>query len=257
MRRKLVAGNWKMNKNIDETAELVRSLAASVKDLPADADIVICPPFVSLVIAKPLLENTRIGLGAQNMSQQDDGAFTGETSARMLLSAGCTHVILGHSERRQFYGENDPLINKKVQKAIAAGLTPIVCVGETLQERESGITDRVITAQIKGVLAGISADDIGKVVIAYEPVWAIGTGKNATPQQANDVHRLIRKLLGQLYSWAAAEQLIILYGGSVNAQNAGTLFREPDIDGGLIGGASLKADGFTAIITAALEASKK
>jgi triosephosphate isomerase len=257
MRRKLIAGNWKMNKDVHESAELVRSLTASVRDLPKEVDIVICPPFVSLVVAKALVENSAVQLGAQNMSQNDDGAFTGETSAKMLMSAGCRYVILGHSERRQFYGENDELINKKAHKALAAGLTPIICVGETLQERESGITDRVITTQVKGVLAGIPAEQFGKLVVAYEPVWAIGTGKNATPEQANDVHKLIRKLVGQLYSWAIAEKLVILYGGSVNAQNALTLFRETDIDGGLIGGASLKADSFTTIVVAGIESSKK
>jgi triosephosphate isomerase len=255
MRRKLIAGNWKMNKDIHETAELIRSLTTGIRDIPKEVGIVICPPFVSLAIAKTIVENSAIQLGAQNMSQHDDGAFTGEISARMLISAGCRYVILGHSERRQFYAETDELINKKAVKALSAGLTPIVCVGETLAERESGITDRVITTQVRGVLAGIPAADIGKVVVAYEPVWAIGTGKNATPEQANDVHRLIRKLVGQLYSWAVAEKLTILYGGSVNAQNALTLFRETDIDGGLIGGASLKSDSFLSIITAGKDSS--
>jgi triosephosphate isomerase len=252
MRRKLVAGNWKMNKNIHETAELVRSLSERLKDLRDEVGIVVCPPFTSLVVAQSLLQNTKIKLGAQNMSQHDDGAYTGEISAKMLLAAGCTYVILGHSERRQYFHETDDLVNKKAQKALEAGLTPIICVGETLEEREGGITDRVITTQIKGVLSGLSTEQLDKVVVAYEPVWAIGTGKTATPEQANQVHKLIRKLVAQLYSWASAEKLIILYGGSVNAQNAGTLFHESDIDGGLIGGASLKADSFMPIIQAAI-----
>ncbi len=241
-----------MNKDVIESADLIRSLTGKLKEFQGEVDIVICPPYLSLVIAQSLLQSTPIRLGAQNMSQNDDGAYTGEVSARMLKSVGCEYVILGHSERRQFYSENDELINKKVHKALQGGLHPIVCVGETLQEREGGITDRIITSQIKGVLAGITSEQLQKVIVAYEPVWAIGTGKTATPEQANLVHKLIRKLVSQLYSWLSAERLTILYGGSVNAQNAGSLFHESDIDGGLIGGASLKSDSFMAIIQAAI-----
>ncbi len=252
MRRKVVAGNWKMNKDIHETAELVRSLADRLKDLRDEVDVIVCPPFASLVVAQSLLQNTRIKLGAQNVSSFGDGAYTGEVSAKMLLAAGCSYVIVGHSERRQYFHETDDLINTKALKALESGLIPIICVGETLQEREGGITDRVITTQMKGVLKGLSTDQLNKVIIAYEPVWAIGTGKTATPDQANQVHKLIRKLVAQIYSWAEAEKIIILYGGSVNPQNAHALFHEPDIDGGLIGGASLKADSFLPIVQAAV-----
>jgi triosephosphate isomerase len=191
------------------------------------------------------------------MSQQDDGAYTGETSSKMLKAVGCAYAILGHSERRQYFKETDELVNAKVKKALGAGLTPIICVGETLEERESNITDKIITAQIKGVLHELTSEQIQKIVIAYEPVWAIGTGKNATPEQANQVHKLIRKLVGQMYSWAVAEGLVIQYGGSMNAQNAASLLTQSDIDGGLIGGASLKSDAFMVIVQAGVEASAR
>jgi triosephosphate isomerase len=194
-------------------------------------------------------------LGAQNMSQHDDGAYTGEVSARMLSAIGCEYVILGHSERRQYFQENNALVNAKLKKALAAKLRPIVCVGETLAERESGITDTVITTQVKGVLHELDDVEVAQVVIAYEPVWAIGTGKNATPDQANDVHKLIRKVVSQITGWALAEKLVIQYGGSMNSQNAGVLLAQSDIDGGLIGGASLKSDAFMTIIQAGVEAS--
>jgi len=254
MRKKFIAGNWKMNKDISETASLIIELKERMKDFRKEVDVAICPPFISLVIAKELIKGTPIQLGAQNMSQHNDGAYTGEISAKMLTAAGCTHVILGHSERRQYFKETDELVNAKVKTALKAGLTPIICIGETLEERESGITDRIITAQVKGVLHELSSAEVGKVVIAYEPVWAIGTGKNATPDQANQVHKLIRKLVSQMYSWQVAERLIIQYGGSMNAQNAATLLAESDIDGGLIGGASLKSDAFMTIIQAGVEA---
>jgi triosephosphate isomerase len=193
-------------------------------------------------------------LGAQNMSKFDDGAYTGEISAKMLLATGCEYVILGHSERRQYFKENDELVNAKVKKALAAGLLPIMCVGETLEEREKGLADQIISTQIKGGLHELSSADMGKVVVAYEPVWAIGTGKTATPDQANAAHKLIRKTIGQLFSWAVAEKTIIQYGGSVNNSNALDLFSQSDIDGGLIGGASLKTESFMAIVQAGVEA---
>ncbi len=255
MRRKIIAGNWKMNKTIPETADLVGVLKDRLKGFGNEVEIVICPPFVSLFTAGELVSNTPIRLGAQNISQFDDGAYTGEVSAKMLIACGCRYVIVGHSERRQYFNESDELINAKARKALSAGLIPIICVGETLDEREKGVTDRVITAQIRGVLQGIPAAELEKLVIAYEPVWAIGTGKNATPEQANDVHRLIRKLTGQSYSWASAEKLQILYGGSMNAQNAASLLSQPEIDGGLVGGASLKPESFISIIQAGIEAS--
>jgi triosephosphate isomerase len=257
MRTKIIAGNWKMNKDIHETATLLKELTERMRDVRAGVEVVVCPPFPALVVAKTLLGGARVGLGAQNMSQHDDGAYTGEVSARMLTAVGCTHVILGHSERRQYFKETNELVNAKVRKALSGGLTPIVCVGETLEERESGVTDAIITTQIRGVLHDLSSDEIAKVVIAYEPVWAIGTGKNATPEQANDVHRLIRKLLSQMTSWNVAEKIVIQYGGSMNDKNASALLAQPDIDGGLIGGASLKADAFMTIVQAAIESAPR
>ncbi len=253
MRRKIIAGNWKMNKTVHETADLVNALKERLKAFRDEVDIVVCPPYASLVIAGELLSSSSIRLGAQNISQYDDGAYTGEVSAKMLLACGCRYVIVGHSERRQYFHETDDLVNLKARKALTSGLVPIICVGETLEEREKGVTDLVITAQIKGVLQGITAEELQKLVIAYEPVWAIGTGKNATPGQANEVHRLIRKLVGQLYSWASAEKLQILYGGSMNPQNAASLLSQPEIDGGLIGGASLKPESFVPIVQAGIE----
>ncbi|MDI6767295.1 MAG: triose-phosphate isomerase [Bacteroidota bacterium] len=256
MRRKIIAGNWKMNKDIHETATLIAELTERMKDFRNEVDVIICPPFTSLVLANALIKGSSIKMGAQNMSQYDDGAYTGEISARMLLTIGCEYVILGHSERRQYFKETDELINQKIKKALSVGLTPIVCIGETLEERESGITDKIITTQIKGVLKELTSSEVEKLVIAYEPVWAIGTGKNATPEQANQVHKLIRKLIGQMYSWNLAEKTVIQYGGSMNAQNASSLLSQSDIDGGLIGGASLKSEAFMAIIQAAVEVAK-
>ena len=253
MRRKIIAGNWKMNKDIHETAALIEDLKVRLKDYRNEAAVVLCPPFPSLVVAGSLLGGSPMKLGAQNMSERDDGAFTGEVSSRMLKAIGCEYVIVGHSERRQYFKETDELVNAKAKKALAAGLIPIICVGETLQEREGGITDRIITAQVKGVLHELSPEQLSHCVIAYEPVWAIGTGKNATPDQANQVHMLIRKLVGQMYTWKSAEGLAIQYGGSVNDKNARELLSQPDIDGALVGGASLKSDAFVAIIQAAVE----
>jgi triosephosphate isomerase len=255
MRRKIIAGNWKMNKDIHETATLIAELRERMKDFKNEVDVVICPPYTSLVVAKSLIQDSSIKLGAQNMSQHDDGAYTGEVSAKMLTIIGCEFVILGHSERRQYFKETDELVNAKVKKALKSGLTPIVCIGETLEEREADITDKIITTQVKGVLHELTSTEVEKLVIAYEPVWAIGTGKNATSGQANQVHKLIRKLIGQIYSWTVAEKLIIQYGGSMNAQNASTLLSQSDIDGGLIGGASLKSDAFMTIIQAGVETS--
>lgn len=253
MRKKVIAGNWKMNNTIHETATLINSLKERMKDFKNEVDVVICPPFTSLVVAHTLVQGSAIKLGAQNMSQHDSGAFTGEISASMLTAIGCQYIILGHSERRQYFTETDSLVNAKIKKALAAGLTPIICVGETLEEREKNLTDTTITMQIKGVLHELSASDVEKVMIAYEPVWAIGTGKTATPDQANQVHKLIRKLVSQLYSWSLAEKLVIQYGGSMNADNAAVLLSQSDVDGGLIGGASLKADAFVRIIQAGIE----
>jgi len=251
MRTKIIAGNWKMYKDLAGTTELIGGLTSRLAASPASATVVICPPFTSLALASGLIKGSPLRLGAQNMSDHDEGAYTGEISWNMLRSAGCEYVILGHSERRQFFGEKDELINAKAKKAIASSLKPIICVGETLAEREQGITDRVVSAQIRGVLSGFSRADMASVVIAYEPVWAIGTGKTATPAQAQEVHQLIRKLVSQLYDWPVAEATAIQYGGSVKPDNAAELLSQNDIDGALVGGACLKPDSFMAIISAA------
>ena len=236
-----------MNKDIFETADLINGLKKSVT--AKNVEVIVCPPFTSLVVAQQLLKGSAIRLGAQDVSVHDDGAYTGEVSVNMLKSVGCEYVIVGHSERRQYFHESNELINQKAKKVLAAGMRVIICVGETLEEREKEITDKVITAQIKGVLAGLSESDLDRVIIAYEPVWAIGTGKNATPGQAEDVHQLIRKLVGQIYSWNVAEKIIIQYGGSVKPENAKELLSQADIDGALVGGACLKPDSFAGIIS--------
>ncbi len=248
MRNKVIAGNWKMNKDILETADLINGLKKLIEK--AKAQVIICPPFTSLVVAQQLVKGSAIKLGAQDVSVHDDGAYTGEISIKMLASVGCEYVIVGHSERRQYFHESNDLINQKAKKVLAAGMKSIICVGETLEEREKGITENIITAQVKGVLAGLTPTDLDRVIIAYEPVWAIGTGKTATTQQAEDVHQLIRKLVGQLYAWAVAEKVIIQYGGSVKPENAKELLNQPNIDGALVGGACLKAESFAAIINA-------
>lgn len=253
MRKKFIAGNWKMNNDIHGTATLINELKERLKDFKNEVEIVLCPPFTSLVVAKAIIKDSPMKLGAQNMSQHDDGAYTGEISSMMLKAIGCDYVVLGHSERRQYFKETDELVNAKVKKALQSGLTPIICVGETLEERESGITDRIIATQVRGVLHELDASQVERVIVAYEPVWAIGTGKNATPDQANQVHKLIRKIVSQLTSWSVAERLVLQYGGSMNAQNAASLLSQSDIDGGLIGGASLKSDVFMAIIQAGVE----
>ena len=256
MRPKIIAGNWKMFKDVHETSELVNGIKAKL-DFPLEStQIILCPPFTSLTVVQSLIQGSAMKLGAQNMYLEEEGAFTGEVSPKMLKSVGCTHVILGHSERRQYFGETNESINKKAKKALASGLTPIICVGETLEEREKNITDQVISVQVKGVLRDISAANVEKCIIAYEPVWAIGTGRNATPEQAEEVHLLIRKLIGQMHSWAVAEKVVIQYGGSVKPENAESLLRKPNIDGALVGGASLKSDSFVAIVRAATLASR-
>ena len=256
MRPKIIAGNWKMNKDADESEKLITELKAALKIPLGKTRVIICPPFTSLAMARKLIEGTAIELGAQNMYLEDEGAFTGEISPKMLKSVGCTYVIVGHSERRQVFRETNELINKKAKKALASGLLPIICVGETLEEREKNITDQIVAVQVKSCLKDLSSADMEKVIIAYEPVWAIGTGKNATPQQAQEVHQLIRKLVGQLYSWVVAEKVVIQYGGSVKPDNALELLKQPDIDGALVGGACLKADSFMAIIEAAVRSSQ-
>ena len=252
MRAKVIAGNWKMNKDFRQTEELIDGLKKSVSFDLQSVSVILCPPFTSLELAARLVKGTPFAIGGQNMYFEDEGAFTGEIAPAMLKSVGCRYVILGHSERRQFFGETDEFINKKVKKALASGLIPIVCVGETLQQREQNITEQIVTAQVRGVLSDVSAQNAEKLILAYEPVWAIGTGRTATPQQAEDVHALIRKLLTELYGGTTAERGIIQYGGSVKADNAADLLWQPNVDGALVGGACLKADSFSAIIRAAV-----
>ena len=247
MRKFIIAGNWKLNKTGSEAVELATALKAGM-DKISKVDAVICPTFTALVPAAAAIAGSTIGLGAQNMYWEESGAYTGEISTAMLLDAGCQYVIIGHSERRQYFGETNETVNKKVKKALEAGLTPIMCIGETLEEREGNITEKVIKTQVEGGLTGISADDLKKMVIAYEPIWAIGTGKTASPQQAQDVHAFIRGLLVSLYSQGAADAVRIQYGGSMKPSNADELLQQPDIDGGLIGGAALKADMFLALL---------
>jgi triosephosphate isomerase len=251
-RAKVIAGNWKLNKDIHQTEELLAGLKSALTYDLKGVRVIVCPPFTSLETAGRLTKGTSIFFGAQNMFYEDEGAFTGEVSPKMLKSVGCEYVILGHSERRQIFGETDELINKKLKKAIASGLVPIVCVGETLEQREKNVTAQIVTTQVRGVLKDISAEQVVNIIIAYEPVWAIGTGRNATPQQAEEVHLLIRKLLAELYTSAAAEKVIIQYGGSVKADNAAELLWQPNVDGALVGGACLKADSFSSIIRAAI-----
>ena len=248
MRSHVIAGNWKMFNGLEETTRLIEALRGRSGEFPPRVTVIVCPPFTSLSTAAGLLRGSSIQLGAQNMSDRDEGAFTGEISWNMLRSAGCTYVILGHSERRQIFKETDELVNRKVRKALANGLNPIICVGETLDEREKGITRNVITTQVNGVLKDVSAAEMGKVIIAYEPVWAIGTGRNATPAQAQEVHLHIRKLVEEIFGGPVAQDLVIQYGGSVKPENAKDLLAQSDIDGALVGGACLKADSFTAII---------
>ncbi len=250
MRKQFIAGNWKMFKDLVETAELIGALKTQVAALGTNATVALCPPFTSLAIAANLLKDSAIKLGAQNMSEHDEGAFTGEISWKMLKSVGCEYVILGHSERRQYFEETNELINTKARKALANGLKPIICVGETLDQREKGVTTQIIGTQVRGVLSGISSKDMELVTIAYEPIWAIGTEKNATPIQAQEVHQGIRKLIGQLYDWTVAERTIIQYGGSVKPENAKDLLGQDDIDGALVGGACLKAGSFAGIVGA-------
>jgi triosephosphate isomerase (TIM) len=249
MRKPLIAGNWKMNTTCESGVALARKIA---EDSPAygAVDLLVCPPSVYLLPVRDAIAGGSVFLGAQNMYHEASGAFTGELSAAMLKDVGATFVILGHSERRHILGETDEAINKKTLAAHAAGLTPIVCVGEKLDEREAGKTADVIRTQFDGSLKGLTAAQVAATVIAYEPVWAIGTGKVATPQQAQEVHADLRKLLAERYNAETAEVVRILYGGSVKPDNAAELLKQPDVDGALVGGACLKADDFLAIAAA-------
>ena len=239
-RKAIIAGNWKMNKTPSEATALLTELAPMVKD--ADCEVIACVPFVDLTVALEATEGTNIQIGAENCHWEESGAFTGEISAQMLAEMGVPYVVLGHSERRQYFGETDETVNKRTKAALAHGLKPIVCVGELLWERECDITEEVIARQIKLDLFGVSAEDVKKTVIAYEPVWAIGTGKTATADQAEEVCAFIRATLAKLYGQEVADAVTIQYGGSMNAGNAAELLAKPNIDGGLIGGAALKPD---------------
>lgn len=239
-RRKIVAGNWKMNMTPSEAVKLCAELKDLVKS--DTVDVVYCVPAIDIVPVVEAVKGTNVEVGAENMYIEDKGAFTGEISAPMLVDAGVKYVIIGHSERREYFGEDDEFLNEKVKKAIEAGLTPILCCGETLEQREMGVTMDWIRLQIKSDLTGVAAADVAKMVIAYEPIWAIGTGKTATTEQAQEVCKGIRDCICEIYDESTAQSVRIQYGGSVNAANAAELFAQPDIDGGLVGGASLKAD---------------
>ncbi len=246
MRKPIIAGNWKMNKTPEEAKELVTALVPLVKD--AKCDVVICPPFVDLCAVKPIIAGTNIHLGVQNIHWAGKGAFTGEISADMLKAHGVEYAIVGHSERRQYFGETDATVNQRAKAAIAAGITPIICVGESLEQRESGVTNAVVSGQTKAALDGIEAKDVETLVIAYEPIWAIGTGKTATKEDANATIAVIRGAIAEVYGKDVAEKVRIQYGGSMNPKNASELMSMPEIDGGLIGGASLKAEDFSKVV---------
>ena len=249
LRKAVIAGNWKMNKTPAEAKELIAAIAPLVKD--AGCEVVACTPFVDLSAAQEAAQGTNIQIGAENCHWEVSGAYTGEVSAQMLTSMGVNIVIIGHSERRQYFGETDVTVQKRVRAALDAGLTVILCVGETLEQREQGITSELVSMQTKIALGGVSEEELKRIIIAYEPVWAIGTGKTATAQQANEVCHTIRECIASVYSQAAADGITIQYGGSMNAGNAAELLAQPDVDGGLIGGASLKPNDFATIVAAA------
>ncbi len=250
-RRKFVCGNWKMHKTSAEARAFVKELRLLVEPLAERVDVAVAPPYTALAGAAEALEGSRIQLAAQDVHWERQGAFTGAISPLMLKELGVRHVIVGHSERRQFFGETDESVRKKTKAVLGAGLLPIVCVGETLAEREAGRTLEIVGRQVHGALDGLSAEDIGRLTLAYEPVWAIGTGKTATTAQAQEVHAAIRAILRELAA-TAAEQVRIQYGGSVKPENAADLMSQPDVDGALVGGASLKAGDFTQIVRGAL-----
>ena len=249
LRKAVVAGNWKMNNDRKAAKALITELAPLVKD--AACEVVLCVPFTNLETALTLCEGTNLHVGAENCHWAKSGAFTGEISAEMLAEMGVEYVIIGHSERRQYFGETDQTVNARVRAALDAGLKVILCVGEVLEQREQGITEEIVSLQTKVALGGVSREELANIIIAYEPVWAIGTGKTATADQAEEVCAAIRKVVGELYGEDAAKALTVQYGGSMNPKNAEELLSKPDVDGGLIGGASLKADQFAVIVDAA------
>ena len=246
MRKPIIAGNWKMNKTPSEARELVSALVPLVQD--AKCDVVVCTPAVDFAAVSEVIKGTNIKLGAENMHWKESGAYTGELSAAMLKESGVEYVILGHSERRQYFGETDATVNQRVLAAVKAGLTPIICVGEKKEEREAGYTNALVTYQTQIALSGLTADEVKNVVIAYEPVWAIGTGLTATDEQANETIGVIRKAVARKYGQAVADKVRIQYGGSMNPKNVKGLMAQPEIDGGLIGGASLKAPDFSLVV---------
>ena len=246
MRTPIIAGNWKMNMTPAEAERLVVELIPLVKD--AACEVVVCPPYVDLALVGKLLVGTNIKLGAQNIHWAPKGAFTGEVSADMLLAMGVSHAIVGHSERRQYFGETDETVNKRAKAALDANITPIICVGETLEQRESGVTDTIVSKQTIAALAAFTAEEVVRSVIAYEPIWAIGTGKTATSEDANTTIKVIRDAIAGVYGQKVADEVRIQYGGSMNAKNATELMAMPEIDGGLIGGASLKSEDFSKVV---------
>ena len=246
MRRKVIAGNWKMNMLPNEAINFIQELTPLVKD--TKNDVVLCVPYIDLFYSLLHVQGTNIKIGAQNMHWEEKGAYTGEVSASMLKSIGVEYVIIGHSERRQYFNETDETVNKKIKSALLHGLKPIVCVGETLEQREAGETEKIVTNQIAKAFEGIASEDLEKIIVAYEPIWAIGTGKTATKEDANNTIMQIRKKLAEIYGQNEADGVIIQYGGSVKSSNAKELFEMSDIDGGLVGGASLKAEEFSKIV---------
>ena len=250
MRKNIVAGNWKMNTTVPEGVALAKEVNECLAAFNANCDVIICVPFTHLVPVCGVIDQKKLGLGAENCADHKSGAYTGEVSAAMVASTGATYVILGHSERRQYYGETSETLREKVALALENKLTPIFCIGEVLEERENGTYNDVVKAQIEEALFNLSAEDFGKIILAYEPVWAIGTGKTATADQAEDMHAFIRNVIAAKYGKEVAENTSILYGGSCKPSNAAELFAKPDVDGGLIGGASLKAADFMGIVKA-------
>lgn len=247
MRTPLIAGNWKLFKTLDESITFITELKQAIQGVK-NVEVVVAPVFTALTTVVKAAEGSSIQVAAQDCFWEEEGAFTGEVSPKLIRDAGCTHVIIGHSERRQFFGESDTSVNSKVKAALADGLTVLICVGESLSERESGSTFKVIETQVRGAFTSVPAEALQRVVIAYEPVWAIGTGKTATDEQAQEVHAFIRSLIGSIFDLPTANGLRILYGGSVKPENIKGLMNQPDIDGALVGGASLKADSFSKIV---------
>lgn len=252
MRKYLIAGNWKMNAGPSEASQLIKNIRKELANKPIKSEVLVCPPFISIpAVQEELSGLNSVLVGAQNVHFEDNGAYTGELSTQMLKEAGCRYVIIGHSERRAYFGETDETVNKKAKKSLNDGLKPIICVGESLEQRKAGEHEDLVKKQVTAAFAGIDAESAKKVVVAYEPIWAIGTGETASPEQAQEMHEIIRKELAGLYNDETASAIRVLYGGSMKPENAADLLGQPDVDGGLIGGASLKAHSFVSIINTA------